>query len=110
MSKTNFASDNHYTKNKNTSPSPFSYDIFFTNTSNAYTRFFLSSIEFNRELLYAFAEFWRMYLDTISEYNKSWKDLSELDKTIRSRSHKIFDSKFREERFVKMLSDTLAYY
>ena len=112
MSKTNLASDDHYTKNKgkNTLPSPFSYDIFFTNASNPYTRFFLSSIEFNRELLYAFAEFWRMHLTTISEYNKSWKDFTELDKIIRSRSHKIFDAKLRDERFVKSLSDTVANY
>jgi class III poly(R)-hydroxyalkanoic acid synthase PhaC subunit len=110
MSKTNLASDDDYTKNKNTLPSHFSYDTFFTNTSNAYTRFFLSSIEFNRELLYAFAEFWRMHLTTISEYNRSWKDFTELDKLIRSRSHKIFDSTFREERFVKLLSDTVANY
>ncbi|HZA06418.1 MAG TPA: alpha/beta fold hydrolase, partial [Nitrososphaeraceae archaeon] len=47
---------------------------------------------------------------TISEYNKSWKDYTELDKTIRSRSHKVFDAKFREERFVKLLSDTVANY
>ena len=110
MSKTDLASNSHYTESKYTSPFPFFYDSFFTNTSNAYARWFSSSIEFNRELLYAFAEFWRMYLNTISEYNKSWVDFAELDKTIRSRSHKIFDSKFREERFVKLLSDAVANY
>jgi class III poly(R)-hydroxyalkanoic acid synthase PhaC subunit len=89
---------------------PSFYNNFFINMLNTYARAFSSSIEFNRDLLYAFAEFWRMYLDTITEYNKSWKDLSGLDKTIRSRAHKIFDSKLREERFVKMLSDTLTYY
>jgi class III poly(R)-hydroxyalkanoic acid synthase PhaC subunit len=51
-----------------------------------------------------------MHLTTISEYNKSWKDFTELDKIIRSRSHKIFDAKFRDERFVKSLSDTVANY
>jgi class III poly(R)-hydroxyalkanoic acid synthase PhaC subunit len=61
-------------------------------------------------LLSAFAEFWKMYLSTISEYDKSWEDFAELDKVIRSRAHKIFDSKFREERFVKLLSDTVANY
>jgi hypothetical protein len=40
-----------------------------------------------------------MYLNTISEYNRSWNDFTELDKTLRSRSQKIFE-KFREERFV----------
>jgi polyhydroxyalkanoate synthase subunit PhaC len=82
----------------------------FINTFAAYARSFSSSIEFNRELLYASAEVWRMYLSTISEYNKSWKDFSELDKRIMSGSHKIFDAKFREERFVKLLSDTVANY
>ena len=110
MSKTNPASDNHYTKNKSISFFPFFYDNFFLNTSNAYARSFSSSIEFNKELLYAFAEFWRMYLSTVYEYNKSWKDFTELDKIIRSRSHKIFDAKFREERFIKLLSDTVANY
>jgi len=99
-----------YSKNKSTSFFPFIYDSFFINTSNAYASSFLSSIEFNRELFYAFAEFWRMYLSTISEYNKSWKGFTELDKTIRSRSQKIFDAKFREERFVKLISDTVANY
>jgi hypothetical protein len=51
-----------------------------------------------------------MYLSTVYEYNKSWKDFTELDKIIRSRSHKIFDAKFREERFIKLLSDTVANY
>ena len=51
-----------------------------------------------------------IYLSTISEYNKSWKDLSELDKILRSRFRKAFDEKFREERFVNTLSDTIASY
>jgi polyhydroxyalkanoate synthase subunit PhaC len=108
ISKTHPASDNYYSKNKSTSFFPFFYDSFFINASNAYASSFSSLIEFNRELLYAFAEVWRMYLDTISVHNKSWKDFTELDKTIRSRSHKIFDAKLREERFVKLLSDTVA--
>jgi hypothetical protein len=59
-------------------------------------------------LLYAFSDFWAMYLNTLSD--KSWTDFTELDKIIRSRAHKIFDAKFREERFVKLLSDTIARY
>jgi polyhydroxyalkanoate synthase subunit PhaC len=110
MSKTHVRSDNYYSKNKSIPFFPFFYDSFFVNTSIAYARLFRSSIEFNQELLYAFAEVWRMYLGTISEYNKSWEDYNELDKTIRSRSHKIFDAKFREERFVRSLSDTIANY
>src|SRR5919198_5079107 len=104
------ASDNHYTKNKSISFIPLFYDSFFINTSNAYARSLYSSIEFNNELLYAFAEFWRMYISTVYEYNKFWKEFTKLDKIIRSRSHKILDSKFREERFVNSLSDTVASY
>jgi hypothetical protein len=51
-----------------------------------------------------------MYLSTISEYNRSWNDFAELDKILRSRFQKIFDEKFREERFVNSLSDTVASY
>jgi polyhydroxyalkanoate synthase subunit PhaC len=49
-------------------------------------------------------------LNTISEYNKSWKNLSELDKILRSRFRKAFDEKFIEEDFVNTLSDTITNY
>jgi hypothetical protein len=58
----------------------------------------------------AFAEAYPMYLNTISEYNKSWKNLSELDKILRSRFRKAFDEKFIEEDFVNRLSDTVTSY
>jgi hypothetical protein len=57
MSKTDPRSDprsDHYSNNKNTS-FPF-YGSFLINISNAYTRSLSSSIQFNRELLNAFAE------------------------------------------------------
>jgi polyhydroxyalkanoate synthase len=58
----------------------------------------------------AFAEAYPIYLNTISEYNKSWKNLSELDKILRSRFRKAFDEKFIEEDFVNTLSDTITNY
>jgi polyhydroxyalkanoate synthase subunit PhaC len=77
---------------------------------NIFAKALSSSSQFNTELFNAFAEAYRMYLSTISEYNKSWKDFAELDKILRIRFQKIFDEKFREERFVNSLSDTVASY
>jgi polyhydroxyalkanoate synthase len=68
------------------------------------------SARFNIVLSNAFSQSYPINLNTISEYNKSWKDLSELDKILRNRFHKAFDEKFREEAFVNTLSDTIASY
>jgi class III poly(R)-hydroxyalkanoic acid synthase PhaC subunit len=67
-------------------------------------------MQFNTELYRVFGEAYPIYLNTISEYNKSWKDLSELDKILRSKFREVFDERFREERFVNTLSDTIASY
>ena len=109
MSKnTDPRSDSYSKKNKSTSL-PF-YNTFFINTSNAYVRFFSSSIQFNRDLFDAFTEVWRTYFSTIPEYNKSWSNYNELDKTLRSKFHKLFNEKFREEHFVNAISDIIASY
>src|SRR5918994_7953768 len=78
----------------------------FAETFNAFARATSSFAQFNIVLYNAFSQSYPIYLNTISEYNKSWKDLSELDKVLRSRFHKAFDEKFREETFVNTLSDT----
>jgi polyhydroxyalkanoate synthase len=108
MDKTNTSSDQH-DKNKNKSVFP-SYDRFFVNMYNAFGRALSSSTQFNTELFNAFAEAYSIYLGTISENSRSWKDLPGLDKTLRSRFGNVFDEKFREERFVNALSDTVASY
>src|SRR5919197_1415810 len=109
MSKTDPGPDS-YSKNKNKNTSfPF-YETFFINMFNPYVRFLSSSMQFNGELLNAFAEAWRTYISTIFEYNKSWNDYTQLDKTLRSKFHKIFNEKFREERFVNTISDIVASY
>ena len=77
---------------------------------NIFGKALSSSIQFNTELFSAFAEAYRMYISKISEYNRSWNDFAELDKVLRSKFQKIFDEKFREERFVSSLSDTVASY
>ena len=58
----------------------------------------------------AFADAYPIYLNVISQYNKSWKDLSELDNILRSRYRKAFDEKFREKNFIDTLSDTVTGY
>ena len=78
------------------------YNVFFRALSN--------STQFNLKLYNAFAQAYPIYLGTIYEYKKSWKDLSELDKILRSRFRKVFDEKFREKRVVNTLSDTVASY
>jgi class III poly(R)-hydroxyalkanoic acid synthase PhaC subunit len=61
-------------------------------------------------LFNAFAESYPIYLNVISQYNESWKNLPELDKTLRSRYRKVFDEKFREKNFIEALSDTITGY
>ena len=79
--------------------------------SNVFFRaLFGTSTQFNLNLCNAFAQAYPIYLGTIYEYKKSWKDLSELDRILRSRFRKVFDEKFREERFVNTLADTIASY
>ena len=45
--------------------------------SNVFARALSNSTQFNTELSNAFAEAYPIYLNTISEYNKSWKNLSD---------------------------------
>jgi polyhydroxyalkanoate synthase subunit PhaC len=78
------------------------YDIFRKAISN--------SSQFNLDLYSAFSEAYSKYFSTILEYNKSWKDLSELEKILKSNFHKIFDKNFRDKQFVNVLSDTVASY
>jgi polyhydroxyalkanoate synthase subunit PhaC len=86
------------------------YDRFLINTSNAFSRALSNSTHFNKELFNTFAEAYWTYVGTISESNRSWKDLAELEKTLRSKYRKLFDEKFREETFVNILSCTIASY
>jgi hypothetical protein len=57
----------------------------FIDTSKALVRALSDCAQFNKIFFNAFAQAYPIYLNTISEYNKSWKDLSELDKILRSR-------------------------
>jgi class III poly(R)-hydroxyalkanoic acid synthase PhaC subunit len=88
---------------------PFYYNSFI-DISDAFSRALLNSSQFNIILFNAFADAYPIYINTISEYNKSWKNLSELDQILRSRFRKAFDEKFREENFVNTLSDAVTSY
>ena len=82
----------------------------FIETYNAFTRALSSSAQFNSVLSSAFSQSYPIYLNTISEYNKSWKDLSDLDRVLRSRFRKAFDDNFRNTNFINRLSDVINSY
>lgn len=82
----------------------------FIDIFHAFTTAWLNTAHFNLTMNNAFAEAYPIYLNTITEYGKSWKNLSELDKILRSRFRKAFDEKFVEEDFVNTLSDTVTSY
>jgi hypothetical protein len=54
-----------------------------------------------------------MYLDTTSRIGAPsehhWKNLSEVDKTLITKSGQIFDARLREDQFLRNLSDTLYF-
>jgi hypothetical protein len=82
----------------------------FTDTFDAFARVLSSSAQFSIVLSNVFSQTYPIYLNTISEYNKSWKDLSELDKVLRGRFRKAFDEKFRDADFINRLSDVITSY
>jgi class III poly(R)-hydroxyalkanoic acid synthase PhaC subunit len=107
MAKPNFSSDQY---NKSNNSIFYFYGSSFVDNFSLFTRALSSSTQFNTELCKAFTEASTIYFREISKYNKSWNDLFELDKTLRSKFRKVFDQKFREEKFVHALSDTVASY
>ena len=80
------------------------------NNFNVFTRALSSSMQLNTELCRAFTEASDIYFSEISKYNKSWHDPFELDKILRGKFRKVFDQKFREKKFVHVLSDAVANY
>ena len=102
---TTTSSSNEYTQ----STFPF-YDNSFLDIFNAFAQALTNTTRFNTILFNAFADAYPIYLNVISQYNKSWKDVSELDKILRSRYRKAFDEKFREKKFIDALSDTITSY
>jgi polyhydroxyalkanoate synthase len=93
-----------------TTTSPSYLDQYPQGTFSYYYNLFVDVTQFSIILFNAFADAYPIYINTISEYNKSWKNLSELDQTLRSRFRKALDKKFREENFVNTLSDTITSY
>jgi hypothetical protein len=74
------------------------YENSLMNVSNAFAQASLSSIQFSIKLSNAFTEAYPIYLNTLYEYNRSWKDLSELDKILRSRTRRPDDRKRCSQR------------
>jgi polyhydroxyalkanoate synthase len=109
LAKKDSGSDQYNNNNKNESNIHF-YESPLINMYNVFFRALSYSTQFNLNLCNAFVQAYPIYLGTIYEYKKSWKDLSELDKLLRSRFRKVFDEKFREESFVNTLADTIASY
>jgi predicted nucleotide-binding protein (sugar kinase/HSP70/actin superfamily) len=84
---------------------PFSfYESSFIDASNAVAQALSTSTQFNMKLYNVFTTAYHIYINTISEYNKSWKDLSELDKVLRSKFLNALDEKFREKEISLVLS------
>jgi hypothetical protein len=106
MAKLNFSSE----QNNNKGNTFYLYRNSLINNLNVFTRALSSSIQFNTELCKAFTEASAIYFSEISKYNKSWHDPFELDKILRGKFRKVFDQKFREEKFVHILSDVVANY
>lgn len=86
------------------------YETSFSNIYNAFTRILSSSIQFNLRLCNTFAESYIIYLNTVSEYGKSWSNIYELEKILRGRVRETFDERFREGDFTSALSDVITDY
>ena len=69
-----------------------------------------TSIQFNLRLCNTFAESYIIYLNTVSEYGKSWSNIYELEKILRGRVRETFDERFREGDFTSALSDVITDY
>jgi class III poly(R)-hydroxyalkanoic acid synthase PhaC subunit len=87
----------------NINPTKYNITDVFGEVLSSYT-------QFNLELWNAFTEAYPIWLGTASEYNKSWKNLSELDKVLSTKFRKILDEKFRDQGFVNSLSDIVTSY
>jgi hypothetical protein len=65
--------------------------------SNVFSRALSNSRQFNTELFNIFAEAYSMYLGTISKYNRSWKDLAELEYLLIYLKNHLFDLKENQD-------------
>ena len=61
------------------------------NITDVFGEVLSSHTQFNLELWNVFTEAYPIWLSTASEYNKSWKNLSELDKVLRTKFRKTLD-------------------
>ncbi|HZD34705.1 MAG TPA: alpha/beta fold hydrolase [Nitrososphaeraceae archaeon] len=81
---------------------PSVYDT-FTQASLSYT-------QFNLRMHNAFAHFFRIYSNTVLEYGRSWSNVYEMEKVLRSRVRETLDEEFRKRDFIDSLSDVITDY
>jgi polyhydroxyalkanoate synthase len=79
-------------------------------TRDALNGVLLNSSRFNWKLYEAFTEAYSVYLCTLSKEGGTSKDLGEFEKIIRKKIGNIFNSKFRDDNFIAILSDVVASY
>lgn len=77
---------------------------------NTFTHTVSSSIQFNLKMSNALFETYLIYLNAVSEYGKSWSNIFELEKILRSRIRMTIDKRFREKVFINALSDAITDY
>jgi polyhydroxyalkanoate synthase subunit PhaC len=111
MVKDIFDKDHYYQNNAKNIFSCY-YDLLplLRTLSDVFIKSALNSSNFKAELFKVFSKAYFVYLDEISNFNIASKDLAEFEKTLKKRFHKTFDNSFREEKFVNLLSDTVASY
>src|SRR5207247_5734939 len=89
-------------------------DIFDTSAAielrDAWNGVLLNSSRFNWKLYEAFAEAYSVYLNMLFKESNSSKDLPEFEKIVREKIGNIFNTKFRDDNFIKTLSDVVASY
>ena len=83
------------------------YQSSFPKIGDALMRTLSSTNQFSLRLSNVFAESYLIYLNTVPEYGKSWSNIYELEKILRSRIRKTIDERFRKEDFIGALSDTI---
>jgi poly[(R)-3-hydroxyalkanoate] polymerase subunit PhaC len=82
----------------------------FPNTYDTFIHALLSSTQFNLRLYNVFAQSFRIYSSAVFEYGKSWSNIYELEKVLRSRVRKTLDEEFRKRDFLNTLSDVITNY
>ena len=89
-------------------------DVFDSSTAieirDALNGVLLNSSRFNWKLYEAFAEAYSVYLNILFKEGDTSKDLAEFEKVIRKKIGDRFNTKFRDDNFIPMLSNVVTSY